>query len=230
MSVAFWGVPSSAGAHHPGTELAPSALRNAGLVRLLSDAGVPLVDLGDLPTTRFLPDPDHPKARSLARVKHVAEDVRRTTLQAFRKSDKLLVVGGDCTITIGVVAGLLEEYPDLGLFYMDGDVDVTTPETTPSGILDGMGMAHLLGEGADVLARIGPRLPLLTWDKVVFFGANPDSGWFDPPEQEFMDRHPSRVFTAKTIRANPQQAVADAAVVLEGSAQNFLLHCDCRCD
>lgn len=226
MTVTLVGVPSSAGAHHPGQERAPSALREAGLPRRLVAAGVHLVDMGDLPISRFLPDPDHAKTRSLPRVKRVVEEVRQVTLEASRKSERLLVLGGDCTLTIGVVAGLLEKYPDLGLLYLDGDVDVTTPETTPSGILDAMGMAHMLGQGTDALARIGPRFPLLTSDKVVFFGANPDSGWFDPPEQEFIDRHPSRVFTVKSVRANPQRAMADAAGTLEDSARSFLVHFD----
>jgi arginase len=226
MSVALLGVPSSAGAHHAGQERAPSEFRNAGLVRLLTRAGVPLVDLGDLHSTRFQPDPDHPKAQSLARVRRVVEDVRKSTLEASRKADKLLVLGGDCTLTIGVVAGLLATQPDLGLFYLDGDIDVTTPDTSSSGILDGMGMAHLLGGGAVDLARLGPRFPLLTWDKVVFFGANPDSGWFDPPEQEFIERHPGRVFTAEKVRADPQGAMADAATLLERAAGRFLLHFD----
>lgn len=226
MTVALLGVPSSAGAHHPGQERAPSVLREAGLVRLLAGAGVPVVDRGDLPTTRFLPDPGHPKARSLTRVVGVVEHVRRAILEALRSADKVLVLGGDCTITIGVVAGLLEKYGDLGLFYVDGDVDVTTPETTPSGILDGMGMAHLLGHGADALKRIGPRFPLLTEEKVVFFGVNPGSGWFDPPEREFTERRPSHVFTAEDVRRNPRQTIEDAATALERSASSFLLHFD----
>ena len=38
------GVPSSAGAHMPGQELAPSALRNAGLLSSLRRAGGNVVD------------------------------------------------------------------------------------------------------------------------------------------------------------------------------------------
>lgn len=225
MTVALLGVPSSAGAHHPGQERAPSVLREAGLVRHLASVGVPLVDMGDLQTTRFLPDPDHPTARSLTRVRGVVEDVR-ATLEARPSADKVLVLGGDCTITIGVVAGLLGKHGDLGLLYLDGDVDVNTPETTPSGILDGMGMAHLLGNGAEALTRIGPRFPLLTEEKVVFFGVNPGSGWFDPPEREFIERRPIHVFTAEDVRRNPQQAMEDAATALERSTGCFLLHFD----
>src|SRR6185369_9710362 len=62
---------------------------------------------------------------------------------------------------------------DIGLFYLDGDIDLSTPQRTVSGILDTMGMAHLLGEGAPELSRLGPRYPLLAPDRVVAFGYDP---------------------------------------------------------
>jgi arginase len=77
------------------------------------------------------------------------------------------VLGGDCTITLGVVAGLLRRQPDLGLIYFDGDADLTTPETTRSGIFDSMGVSHLIGGGAPELAHVGPPFPLLSQDRIV---------------------------------------------------------------
>jgi arginase len=46
------GVPSSAGAHGPGREQTPSALRAAGVIARLTAAGLSLVDYGDLPLVR----------------------------------------------------------------------------------------------------------------------------------------------------------------------------------
>jgi arginase family enzyme len=59
-----------------------------------------------------------------------------------------LVVGGDCTITLGVIAGFRRRHPDVGLVYLDGDTDVGLPDSGGSGILDSMGVSHLLGRGA----------------------------------------------------------------------------------
>jgi arginase family enzyme len=42
------GVPSSAGAHGPGQEKVPAALRKAGLIGALRTAGLQVEDLGDL--------------------------------------------------------------------------------------------------------------------------------------------------------------------------------------
>jgi len=72
-----------------------------------------------------------------------------------------LVIGGDCTITIGVVAGLVGSQPDLALLYMDGGLDAVTLAAYRLGGLDSTGMAHLVAEpGSEpMLSQIGPRYP-----------------------------------------------------------------------
>ena len=140
------GVPSSAGAHGPGQEKAPGALRQAGLLGALRETGLTVEDLGDLPVTRFQPDPANRKSQSLSRVVMVARQVADRVATAVDRDLVPLVLGGDCSITLGVVAGLLRRQPDLGLMYFDGDADLTTPDTTHSGIFDSMGVAHLIGD------------------------------------------------------------------------------------
>src|ERR1700682_6465099 len=167
------GVLFSAGAHGPGQEKAPAALRQAGLLGALREAGCPVEGLGDLPVTRFEPDPAHRKSQSLSRVVAVARQVAERVASAVDLNLVPLVLGGDCSITLGVVAGLLRRQPDLGLIYFDGDADLTTPETTHSGIFDSMGAAHLIGKGAPELAHIGPRFPLVPEDRIVLFGFQP---------------------------------------------------------
>jgi hypothetical protein len=55
---------------------------------------------------------------------------------------------------------------------MDGGVDLFTPATNPTGILDSMGVAHLLDEpGTAVeLAGLGLARPLLRDDRLLLFG------------------------------------------------------------
>src|SRR5205085_11696433 len=69
------GVPSSAGAHGPGQEKAPIALRETGLLGALREAGLTVDDRGDLPPARFEPDARNRKQQSLAQVVAVAERV-----------------------------------------------------------------------------------------------------------------------------------------------------------
>jgi len=63
---------------------------------------------------------------------------------AIRGAGRLpLVLGGDCTITLGA----LEGFGEGGLVYFDGDADLTTPEHSSSAVADTMGMTHMLGGG-----------------------------------------------------------------------------------
>ncbi len=75
---------------------------------------------------------------------------------------------------IGLLRGMRD---DLGLLYLDGVIDLNTPATTHSGILDGMGIAHVIGLADDALSAIGPQQPLLPDERILLFG-------YDPAEQE----------------------------------------------
>src|SRR5215831_9851940 len=167
------GVPSSAGAHHAGQERAPAALRAAGLLDRLRAAGVAISDAGDLPVTPFAADPSHPQARSLAAVVTVARRVAAAVASQLEAGRLPLVAGGDCTITLGVIAGFRRHHPDVGLVYVDGDTDVGLPDSGGSGIFDSMGVSHLLGRGAPELAGLGGATPLLDGARLAIVGADP---------------------------------------------------------
>src|SRR6266508_3847974 len=170
MTIALIGVPTSAGSHGPGQEKAPQALRRAGLVEGLRAAGLEVEDHGDLPTARYQAHAADPRQRNLDDVVEVAGRVADQVHAVLDRGQRPLVLGGDCTITLGVVAGFARHGDELGLVYLDGDADLSTPATSRSGVLDSMGVAHLLGEGAPALAGIGPRTPLLAPDRLLLFG------------------------------------------------------------
>ena len=150
------GVPTSAGAHHGGLELAPAALRKAGLVDRLVEAGVSVTDAGDLPGAEFAVDREHPAARNLTAVVRVARDVAGAVTDIVRGGSRPLVVGGDCTITVGVIAGFRRIHPDVALAYVDGEADLgSTPSGDSPGILDASGIAHLLGRSNATLELAG---------------------------------------------------------------------------
>jgi arginase family enzyme len=71
-------------------------------------------------------------------------------------------------LTLGVLAGLTRQIPNLGLIYFDGDIDMNTSDDSPSGILDGMGLAHLTGHATNELSRIGLSQPLLALNASAF--------------------------------------------------------------
>jgi arginase len=167
------GVPTSAGAHHAGQELAPGAIRHAGLVSRLAAAGVSVSDAGDLSGARFAVDREHPGMRNLEAVVRVAREVADAVEEVARSGTRPIVLGGDCTITIGVVAGLRRVHPDVGLAYVDADADLGMSWPDDSGILDSAGIAHLLGRGAPELAGLDGEPPLLTPARMALLGTDP---------------------------------------------------------
>ena len=226
--VAIVGVPTSAGTPGPGQEKAPGALRRAGLLRGLEAAGIEARDEGDLPVAMYQAAAADPRQRNLDAVVEVAGRVADRVQEVLGRGLAPLVVGGDCTITLGVVAGFARHDSDLGLLYFDGDADLSTPATSRSGVLDSMGVAHLLGEGAPALARLGPRYPLLAADRLLLFGFD-DPDDLGDAQQALLARHAPAAWPAARVRevpGGPRAAAAAALAELESRAGTVVVHFD----
>ncbi len=170
--LAVIGVPSSAGAYAPGQEKAPAALRAAGLLELLAARGIVVHDHGDVSGFRWRPDKAAPRAMHAPIAAAVARATAARVARALATDAAVLVLGGDCTVELGTVAGALAGTPNVGLVYVDLDTDLNTPGSTTDGALDWMGVAHMLGVEGTVpeLVTLGPRVPLLSGAQVLLFG------------------------------------------------------------
>lgn len=224
--VALIGVPSSAGARQAGQEQAPKCLRDAGLVQRLVSRGIDVLDLGDLTEVCFRPDAENPRNQNIALVLNVLEGVADSVDKAVRHRAWPLVIGGDCSISIGVIAALTKHFVDLGLSYIDGDVDLNTPETTHTGILDGMVMAHILGRGADELTEIGARYPLLKEQDIALFGYSVQAGGIDPAEIDILRESRMAKFPFEDVTDDVQAAAIRALHGLEKKVEHILVHFD----
>ena len=218
--ISVLGVPTSAGSHNPGQEKAPAAWRAAGLIGELRAAGLDVEDRGDLPAEPFRPVEPAGGLRDADRVAALARKVA-AEVAAIKAAGRLpLVLGGDCTITLGAMDG---SGPG-GLVYFDGDADLTTPERSGSAVADTMGMTHMLGGGSPRLARLGSRYPLLDPGQVVLFG-------FDPAEldtfewTELASRH-LYAAPAPAVRADPAGEARRALAYLDRRCGSYLVHFD----
>lgn len=224
--IALIGVPSSAGARQVGQEEAPRSLRLAGLVERLRSTGHDVVDLGDLTQVSFSPDPRNAKQQNLPHVLRVLRQVASAVDLAVANRAWPLVVGGDCTVTIGVLAALTKHFASLGMIYFDGDLDLNTPETTLSGIFDGMVLAHILGKGADELSHLGSRYPLLEERNVTLFGYSVEAGGIDPVEVKLLQDTQMARYPLEKIQGRVQTAAVRALRDLESRAEHILVHFD----
>ena len=220
------GVPSSAGAHYPGQEKTPAALRSAGLEARLKHAGISIVDYGDLPLVRCRVDCGAISAESVADAHSVACRLADCIENIVSAEHIPLIIGGDCTITIGVVAGFIRKQPNLALLYMDGGLDAATPAAYRLGRLDSTGMASLLAEpgGEPLLSEVGPRYPLMAGSNIVPFGYIPG----EPPEveQEFLARHRVSGYPISKVSGRAACAAMEARSYVESQAEQFIVHFD----
>jgi arginase len=222
-TVAFIGAASSAGARQIGQEQTPALLRKAGLIGALRTEGVEVRDFGDVGHVAFQPDPLNRRAQNLPLVVAVAQQVAERVSAAVDAHAFPVVIGGDCTVTLGVLAGLASRIESLGLVYFDGDVDLNTPATTESGIFDGMGMAHIVGHAEGELAELGAR-PLVAAEKIALFGYNEQ--WIDPAEREELGRRDFIAMPLPDVMVQPICAAEHARAAVEKQSGSYLLHFD----
>ena len=221
--IALIGAPSSAAAFSPGTEKAPAALRAAGLVERLQGAGFDVTDYGDCSPRLFADDEDHRRARNLTEIVAGLNDLKTRTEIAVKSGALVLVLGGECVQAIGLLTGARRYYKHINLLWVDRDADLNTPATTPSGRIDGMVVAHIIGKGAPELVRFWGEPPLVREPDVTLFGIVR----LDPPEQDFLSRSPLRHVDATDIQAKGAAAcAADALSHLHADSREFVLHLD----
>lgn len=227
-TIGIVGVPSSAGAYAPGQELAPRALRDAGLIERLQGQGLQVVDHGDDPVWRWRPDRNRPRSQNLSTVVAQAKATAGRVQTVMTAGEFALVLGGDCTIELGTVAGCLAcNDPDrVGLIYFDLHADLNTPESVVDGALDWMGMAHLLGEeqATEPLSRFGPRFPLLSSEQVLLFGVGRDqcTEW----EREAISRRSLPTISVDRVATDPEGAAGETLAWAGTRFDRILVHFD----
>ncbi len=135
----------------------------------------------------------------------------------------VLVLAGDCAQSIGLLTGARRYYKHLNLIWFDRDADLNTPATTPSGRIDGMVVAHIVGRGAPELVRFWGETPLVREPDVLLYGISR----LDPPEQEVLAKSPLRHITAEQIAAKgAEKSASDALTQSHADTRDFILHLD----
>jgi len=221
--IALIGAPSSAAAFSMGSEKAQAALRAAGLAEKLQAAGFEVVDHGDCAPRLFADDDEHRRARNLAEIVSGLNDLKMRAELAVKSGALVLVLGGDCAQAIGLLTGARRYYKHINLLWLDRDADLNTPASTPSGRIDGMVVAHIIGKGAPELVRFWSEAPLVREPDVTLFGLER----LDPPEQEFLAKSPMRHIHAADIQSKGAvKAAHEALVQVHADAREFVLHLD----
>jgi arginase len=200
-------VPLDCSGAAEGEERAPAALRAAGLLERLGarDAGEADARIRD--TTR---DPAT-GVIGAADVRRASTAIADRLRELLGGDERPLVVGGDCTLLLGVFAALPAA---TGLWFVDGHADFYDGRTSPTGEAADMELSILTGHGPEgLLEDAGP--PLLAPSAVVLLGHRP------PDLGEDVALETSRIDPAIHALTAPQIRAVGAARVAAESAERL---------
>jgi len=214
-------VPLDLGASRRGTDAGPSAFRIAGLGREIRSMGYTIAGETDVPVpameTRKTSDT---RTRFKAEILSVCEQLANHTIDAVEAGEWPLVIGGDHSIAMGTVSGLSthlkKSNEQLGLIWFDAHGDMNLPDSTPSGNIHGMPLAHLLGYGDPDLSNILGANPAVRPENVVLIGIRD----IDQIERDFINASGVTAFTMRDIDQLGMAKVAGKAleIVNDGTA------------
>jgi Arginase family len=157
--------PSHLGLHAAGVEALPEALLAAGLAdRLGARRGTRLAAPAFDPSI----DADTGLLNPHGLVDH-ASRLADAVGAALDEGTFPIVLGGDCSILLGITLALRRR-GRYGLLFLDGHADFYQPEAEPAGEAASMELALVTGRGPDLVTDLEGRRPLLRDEDVVVFG------------------------------------------------------------
>ncbi|MFD0693139.1 arginase [Paenibacillus sp. GCM10027628] len=206
-------VPFGLGAGRPGTEDGPESMIQAGLIRQIRKTDYELA--GEYKVRCPLPSASHSSGdlvKHLPEVKEVSRMVAKQVSQAVLGGTIPLVLGGDHSITIGVLAGLSSQFSNLGVIYFDAHAGLNTEITSPTGHLNGMPLAVALGKAQLKLSEIADNTISIKSDNVVIIGVRD----VEPDERELIQSEGITCFTMHDIDRMGIEKVIEKAMQIAG--------------
>jgi arginase len=191
------GAPLDSSGDGRGEERAPAALRAAGLPALF-DAG----DAGDVAPPLRGPERDRDTGViAYGGLIESSRALRGAVADTIERGDRPLVLGGDCTVLLGAIAGARDAIGRLGLWFVDGHADYLDGRSSPTGEAADMELAILTGDGPPGLVDLAGEPPALDPEAVVVLGHRPPA--LDPGVALELERVPPEIarLTAGEIAA-----------------------------
>lgn len=158
--------PSILGLRNTGVQDLPEALKKAGLMDRLNATFAGRVQ----PLMHY--DPTRDPITHLLNGTSIAlfsKDLSKIVNIEIEKNNFPIVLGGDCSILIGVLLGL-RRIGRYGLFFIDGHSDFYQPQASTTGEVADMELAFVSGRGPDILSNIDGLKPLMLENDIVVFG------------------------------------------------------------
>ena len=221
-SVTLIGAPIEEGSGRRGCSMGPTALRIAGIDRVLESLGFTVHDTGDL---RPEPAVEFSAEAALKHLPVVAAYTRAldaATYAAAQSGSVPIILGGDHALSMGSVSGMARHAEAAGrplfVLWLDAHADFNTPATTPSGNMHGMPVAFFCGQPG-FPAILPEDRPKVAPTRVYQIGIRS----VDEAERREIATHGVRVYDMRALDENG--AAATVREVLSAvEAENGLLH------
>lgn len=164
------GVPFNGDGTPPDEENPADSLRQAGLLKCLRSGERSVNDLGDVAIPEFDGDRDsETQILNLHTWLMVSERVAETIAQVDDKAFPV-VLGGDCSILLGIFGGFALQDRQVGLVMLDGHTDYREPARSETGEPADLELAVLTGLGPRRVTHHFGKCPLIREEDVIVYG------------------------------------------------------------
>ncbi len=179
------GAASSAGASTAGCEDAPDVIRQSSYFKSL-----------DLPLKwKATVHVDHSQMKldAMQTIADGCDNIANLIQKAINKGRPFLTIGGDHSCAVGTWSGAahaIRDQGDLGLIWIDAHMDAHTPDTSDTGNIHGMPIAHLLGSGDCALCHVSDDTPKIKPTNLALIGIRS----YEPAEKALLERLNVKVY------------------------------------
>lgn len=171
MKIGILGVPFNGDGTRPEEENPASALREAGMSALPIRIGDALLDFGDLdiPVCEGIRDAST-AVLNLEAWKKISRQIAEKLPSIQKKVDFTIILGGDCSILLGIFGAFYLSKRRVGLVSLDGHTDYRDPSSSPTGEPADLELAILTGKGPGELTGLFGSPPLIRPTDVIVCG------------------------------------------------------------
>lgn len=183
------GVPFKFGQPKDGVNLAPNNIKDI-IKSDIKYKSVDLIDLGNIDSEEI----QHNNELDILNYNVILAGKVKENLE---KGSKILTIGGDHTIAIGSINGVLNYNPETIVIWVDAHADINTQESSFTGNMHGMPVAYLTGlEKIPNREKFKDIQPKLSFNNIVYIGIRD----LDEGEKKFLKNKNILAYWGKDVK------------------------------
>ena len=208
--------------HEPGANKAPEVLLRHGLASLPSIS----TRLTVRPPEYSFEFDESIGIRNAESIKAYSFDLAKVVSDNYSNDFFSLVLGGDCSILLGSMLGLLN-IGRFGLVFIDGHDDFHTPSKSTTGGAAGMDLALVTGRGPDILTRLSGSGSIVQDEDVIVVANRASAFEADSETLAIASTNISTIPLNQFRRSRPEEIAEQILVKFSGERiDGFWIHLD----